>query len=293
MRKLKVYENFVVESLLLRDDNLKSELRKVASETANKERLLGVANSLIDLSEDRAKFMLKELGYSDYLLSSTRFWSALKAKKAEKVSELLLDDEIATQVSLSKRGKLKDYLVNSGGKFTFGMLRAIFADAKEAKITMDAKSAVLQAVPRAIPLLLAPFYPMLAVIGLVLGTSRTFNKIIKPVLKHVESDSKYVDFLKTFVTYYMKVPEGDFDVKDRFSRAFVVSDGFVDAIKPEVLEDFNKHIIVKMDSEPDDMEVPDHYIENELKDYISDRFDVDPRIPLKEEYEILKGVKRI
>ena len=283
MRKLKVYENFVVESLLLRDDNLKSELRKVASETANKERLLGVANSLIDLSEDRAKFMLKELGYSDYLLSSTRFWSALKAKKVEKVSELLLDDEIATQVSLSKRGKLKDYLVNSGGKFTFGMLRAIFADAKEAKIAMDAKKAVWQAVPRAIPLLLAPFYPMLAVIGLVLGTSRTFNKIIKPVLKHVESDSKYVDFLKTFVTYYMKVPEGDFDVKDRFSRAFVVSDGFVDAIKPEVLEDFNKHIIVKMDSEPDDMEVPDHYIENELKDYISDRFDVDPRIPLKEE----------
>ena len=281
MRKLKVYENFVVESLLLRDDNLKSELRKVASETANKERLLGVANSLIDLTEDRAKFMLKELGYSDYLLSSTRFWSALKAKKVEKVSELLLDDEIATQVSLSKRGKLKDYLVNSGGKFTFGMLRAIFADAKEAKIAMDAKSAVLQAVPRAIPLLLAPFYPMLAVIGLVLGTSRTFNKIIKPVLKHVESDSKYVDFLKTFVTYYMKVPEGDFDVKDRFSRAFVVSDGFVDAIKPEVLEDFNKHIITKMDAEADDMEVPDHYIENELKDYISDRFDVDPRIGTK------------
>ena len=171
--------------------------------------------------------------------------------------------------------------MTSGGKFTFGMLRAIFADAKEAKIAMDAKKAVWQAIPRALPLLLAPFYPMLAVIGLVLGTSRTFNKVIKPVLKHVESDSKYVDFLKTFVTYYMKVPEGDFNVKDRFSRAFVVSDGFVDAIKPEVLEDFNKHIIVKMDSEPDDMEVPDHYIENELKDYISDRFDVDPRIGTK------------
>ena len=171
--------------------------------------------------------------------------------------------------------------MTSGGKFTFGMLRAIFADAKEAKIAMDAKKAVWQAIPRALPLLLAPFYPMLAVIGLVLGTSRTFNKVIKPVLKHVESNSKYVDFLKTFVTYYMKVPEGDFNVKDRFSRAFVVSDGFVDAIKPEVLEDFNKHIIVKMDSEPDDMEVPDYYIENELKDYISDRFDVDPRIGTK------------
>lgn len=281
MRKLKLYNHFIVESLLLRDDNLKSELKKVASEVGNKERLLSLANNLVELTEDKARFMLKELGYSDYLLSNTRFWSSIKSGKVEKVSELLMEDEIATQVSLSKRGKLKDHLVSSGGKFTFGMLRAIFADAKEAKIAMDAKKAVWQAVPRALPLLLAPFYPMLAVIGLVLGTSRTFNKIIKPVLKHVESDSKYVDFLKTFVTYYMKVPEGDFDVKDRFSRAFVVSDGFVDAIKPEVLEDFNKHIIIKMDTEPDDMEVPDHYIENELKNYISDRFEVDPRIGTK------------
>ena len=281
MRKLKVYDQFVFESLLLKDDNLKAELKKVSSNPDNIERIKSIAKRLIELSQDKAKFMLKELGYSDYLLSNNRFWSAMKSNNIERLVELLSDDEIATQISLSKRGKLKDYLVSSGGKFTFGMLRAIFADAKEAKIAMDAKKAVWQAIPRALPLLLAPFYPMLAVIGLVLGTSRTFNKVIKPVLKHVESNSKYVDFLKTFVTYYMKVPEGDFNVKDRFSRAFVVSDGFVDAIKPEVLEDFNKHIIVKMDSEPDDMEVPDYYIENELKDYISDRFDVDPRIGTK------------
>lgn len=281
MRKLKVYDQFVFESLLLKDDNLKAELKKVSSNPDNIERIKSIAKRLIELSQDKAKFMLKELGYSDYLLSNNRFWSAMKSNNIERLVELLSDDEIATQISLSKRGRLKEHLMASGGKFTFGMLRAIFADAKEAKIAMDAKKAVWQAIPRALPLLLAPFYPMLAVIGLVLGTSRTFNKVIKPVLKHVESDSKYVDFLKTFVTYYMKVPEGDFNVKDRFSRAFVVSDGFVDAIKPEVLEDFNKHIIVKMDSEPDDMEVPDHYIENELKDYISDRFDVDPRIGTK------------
>lgn len=281
MRKLKVYDQFVFESLLLKDDNLKAELKKVSSNPDNIERIKSIAKRLIELSQDKAKFMLKELGYSDYLLSNNRFWSAMKSNNIERLVELLSDDEIATQISLSKRGRLKEHLMTSGGKFTFGMLRAIFADAKEAKIAMDAKKAVWQAIPRALPLLLAPFYPMLAVIGLVLGTSRTFNKVIKPVLKHVESNSKYVDFLKTFVTYYMKVPEGDFNVKDRFSRAFVVSDGFVDAIKPEVLEDFNKHIIVKMDSEPDDMEVPDHYIENELKDYISDRFDVDPRIGTK------------
>ena len=106
MRKLKLYNHFIVESLLLRDDNLKSELKKVASEVGNKERLLSLANNLVELTEDKARFMLKELGYSDYLLSNTRFWSSIKSGKVEKVSELLMEDEIATQVSLSKRGKL-------------------------------------------------------------------------------------------------------------------------------------------------------------------------------------------
>jgi len=30
------------------------------------------------------------------------------------------------------------------------------------------------------------------------------------------------------------------------------------------------------------MEVPEHYIENELKSYLNDNFEVDPQIPLKE-----------
>ena len=32
---------------------------------------------------------------------------------------------------------------------------------------------------------------------------------------------------------------------------------------------------------PDDAEVPDHYIENELKTYLNDRFDIDPELGLK------------
>jgi len=36
-----------------------------------------------------------------------------------------------------------------------------------------------------------------------------------------------------------------------------------------------------MEQESDDKLVPDHYIENELKTYINDNFDIDPEIPLK------------
>ena len=31
-----------------------------------------------------------------------------------------------------------------------------------------------------------------------------------------------------------------------------------------------------------DQEVPDNYIENELKAYLNDRFSIDPEIPLKQ-----------
>jgi hypothetical protein len=37
-----------------------------------------------------------------------------------------------------------------------------------------------------------------------------------------------------------------------------------------------------MDQKPDDEQVPDHYVENELKKYLNDNYDVDPEIPLKE-----------
>jgi hypothetical protein len=80
----------------------------------------------------------------------------------------------------------------------------------------------------------------------------------------------------------MKLAEGEITVKDRFTRAFVVSDKLVEAIKPEVLQKFSIELSKKMAQMDPDMEVPEHYIENELKTYINDNFEVDPRIPLKE-----------
>ena len=81
----------------------------------------------------------------------------------------------------------------------------------------------------------------------------------------------------------MMLPEGQIPLKDRFSRAFVVSDRIVDALKPEVLNDFTNFISNKMAEKSDNEIVPEHFIENELKEYINDNFDIDPKIPLKQE----------
>ena len=83
------------------------------------------------------------------------------------------------------------------------------------------------------------------------------------------------------IDMYMKIPEGDVTFKDRFTRAFVVSDRLVEAIKPEVLQKFSLELSEKMASIDSNMEVPTHYIENELKDYLNRNFEINPEIPLK------------
>jgi hypothetical protein len=81
----------------------------------------------------------------------------------------------------------------------------------------------------------------------------------------------------------MRVAEGDLTTeKDRFTRAFVVSDRLVEAIKPEVLQRFSLELSEKMANMDSNMEVPEHYIENELKDYLNRNFEVNPEIPLKD-----------
>ena len=221
--RIKRYDQYIRESLLLRDDYLKDELTRMGVEG-------------------------KELGQ---------------------------------QVMLAKRGQLGIYLEKNGGQFTFGILRAIFKDAKDAKFAQDTKKALWSALPRGIPLLLAPFFPIMVVVGLVFGGTRLFNRITKPIFQNMDSESKYVDFLKSFIKVAAKVPEGEVDVEDMFARAFVVEDRLIDALKPEVVDAFATHLVKKMEAESDDAPVPDHYIENELKKYLNDNFDVTPEIPLK------------
>jgi hypothetical protein len=285
MTRLKSYSEFSVnENLLLKDDFLKAELRKLADTDENSQRVSDLVDALLD-EPKKAVEILKKSGYAETIEKQVGFLkkvqNALGEDDREELVKVIVDGDITRQIALSKSGMLSSELEKAGGSLTFGILRAIFKDAKEAKISQESRRALWQILPRALPLALAPFFPVLAIVGLVFGSSRVLNKIMKPLFKNIDSDSKYVDFLQKMVSLYMKIPEGDFDIKDRFSRAFVVRDGIIDAIKPEVIEDFYRFITKKMEEEPDGDKVPDNYIENELKKYLNDRFDIDPELGLK------------
>ena len=190
------------------------------------------------------------------------------------------EKEINQHLYHAHRGHLADYLNQKGRKFTFGMLNALFKDSRDAKSRTDIKVGIIKAAHRIIPMALAPFFPIIAIIGYILGTSRAFNKVIAPIL--AEPGNNYPEFLKKLIDATMIVAEGDFNVeKDRFTRAFVVSDKIVDVVKPEILRAFSLFLSEKMSMMNPDDEVPDHFIENELKQYINDNYKIDPLIPLK------------
>lgn len=191
--------------------------------------------------------------------------------------------ELAKQVSLSKHGHLGKYLEEKGEVFTFGMLKAIFKDAMIAKKRTNLKKNIVGMLPTVIPLSLAPFFPILAVIGTIFGSSRLAHKVFDTIFDYLNPQSKYADFLKKAIETYMKIPEGEVNLKDRFSRAFVVSDRLIDAIKPEVIDEFTTQLSGKMEMESDDTRVPDHFIENQLKIYLNENFDVHPEIPLRDD----------
>jgi len=190
-------------------------------------------------------------------------------------------EELERQISLSKKGHLGAYLHSKGNDFTFGILNAIFKDAIDTKKKTNLKKSIFGILPVVIPLSLAPFFPILAVIGTIVGTSRLTHRVFDTIFTYLEPQSKYTDFLKKTIDTYMMLPEGDVPLKDRFSRAFVVSDRLIEALKPEVVDDFTSFISDKMSKEDDNKIVPQNYIENELKTYLNDNFDINPEIPLK------------
>ena len=216
--------------------------------------------------------------YNDFLIQE-KYDANLRRKFAE--MGMTDQEEINKQVHLAKTGFLANYLQENGEKFTFGILKAIFKDAIKAKRVTDIKRGVFNILPSLIPVALAPFFPILAIVGTVFGTSRMFHKVFNPVFDYLHPSSKYSNFLKRMIDSYMKIPEGEVNLKDRFTRAFVVSDRLIDAIKPDVLDSFSTYLSEKMEILDDDMEVPDHYIENELKMFLNNNFDVDPPIQLK------------
>jgi hypothetical protein len=192
------------------------------------------------------------------------------------------DPEEEYEKILGRKGQLSIYLRKNGKKFTFGVLKNIFKDAVEYKKKRELVKGTYKMLHRAIPMALAFISFPVWLVGNILGASRALNKVIQPLLKN--PDNNYNSFLIKVIKGSMAIMEGEIKYvigNDWFYDAFVMEDDLINMVRKDVLRIFAIELANKMEKEDDDKVVPHHYVENELKKFLNERFNINPAMKLK------------
>jgi hypothetical protein len=160
------------------------------------------------------------------------------------------------------------------GKITFGQLKSIVDSATRKRIFKHIGEGGVKATIRLLPW----FIPQLFIAGTIAGAVRATNKILMPSLTETEN---YKTFWGKAILKSFKIAEGDINLSDPLSKIFFISDGLMTMLDEKYKVKFAKHIANIASEKPDSEEVPEYFVENELRNWINDKFLLDPPLPPK------------
>jgi hypothetical protein len=160
------------------------------------------------------------------------------------------------------------------GPITFGQLKGIVEAAMNERLGKHVGEGAFKALLRLIPW----FLPQLAVAGFGASILRAINKIIRPSLTETQT---YKTWWGKTILRLMEGAEGDLPLSDPFTRIFFISDGLMNMMTDENKIKFARYISDLADIMPNDQPVPDLFVENELRNWINQRFLLDPPLELK------------
>jgi hypothetical protein len=160
------------------------------------------------------------------------------------------------------------------GKITFGQLRALVDSATNKRLYKHIGEGGFKATLRLLPW----FIPQLAVAGFVASSIRAVNKILKPALTETES---YKTWWGKAVLKAFDLTEGELNLNDPLFEIFFISDGLMTMMDDKYKVKFARHIVELASSMQDDQEVPEFFVENELRNWINDKFLLDPPLQPK------------
>jgi hypothetical protein len=160
------------------------------------------------------------------------------------------------------------------GKITFGQLRAIVDSATKKRLFKHVGEGGIKATIRILPW----FVPQLFLPGMIAASVRAINKILAPSLTETEN---YKTFWGKAILKSFKVAEGEINLSDPLSKIFFISDGLLTMMDDKYKVKFAKHIANLAANKPNDEEVPDYFVENELRKWVNDKFLLNPPIPPK------------
>jgi hypothetical protein len=161
------------------------------------------------------------------------------------------------------------------GPITFGQLKSIVNTAKNKRLGIHVGEGGIKAFIRLLPW----FIPQIAVAGMFSSAMRAANKLLGPTLKETSS---YKSWWAKAIMKMFSIAEGDINTTDPFSKIFFISDGLMNLMNEENKLKFAFHIAEVADSMPDDQAVPEFFVENELRNWVNQRFVLDPPLEPKQ-----------
>jgi hypothetical protein len=75
--------------------------------------------------------------------------------------------------------------------------------------------------------------------------------------------------------------EGELNATDPLSKIFFISDGLLTLMNDKFKVKFARYISELASEMPDDQEVPEYFVENELRHWLNDKFLLNPPLPPK------------
>lgn len=160
------------------------------------------------------------------------------------------------------------------GKITFGQLKAIFESATRKRIFTHLGVGGYKATLRLIPW----FLPQLLLAGASASITRAINKIVRPAL---EDTTTYKTWWGKMILKTFDVFEGELNIEDPLSKIFFISDGLLAMIRENDKVQFARYIANIASEKPEGEEVPEYFVENELRGWLNKKYILNPPLNTK------------
>jgi hypothetical protein len=272
--KSSVYEAIPKEELL---DSQATVSFFIDSEPSNHLENINFIEDLIFL-KGRSFLQLQDGDWLGY--KSEKFRLGLNFNKRplyplDYVSEDSLNEEIEPSEKAVKNICDAKKFCEAQGKITFGQLREIVTNAKAKRLYQHIGEGGYKATLRILPW----FFPQLAIAGFTGSILRAFNKIFRPGLEETTGYKTW--WGRTIMTIFNLV-EGELGIGDPLSKIFFISDGLMTMLDDKLKVKFARYIAEVASEKPDDEEVPEYFVENELRKYLNEKFLLDPPLGSKQ-----------
>ena len=189
---------------------------------------------------------------------------------------LMLEDGVEIEPSKTAVKNICDSekFCSAQGKITFGQLKSLVNTAIKNRVLTHVGEGGFKATIRLLPW----FLPQLMLPGIIASSIRAVGKILNPSLSETEN---YKTFWGKAILKAFKLAEGELGLNDPFSKLFFISDGLMTMLDDKYKVKFARYIADLVNDKPDNEEVPEYFVENELRNWVNDKFLLPPPLPPK------------